>query len=162
MQRHEEILNSYLEKLVQEQEDFFQEQDMLLNSRILEDLTPKPLHLPYGPSESSSGAGAPMDSGSKTDSRDSTPNRLFQEDPLPVKPADSHRRRRLAEFNKNKTSSKKSNNKAWRVRKAVERSLTVPCEFSDLKCSNTTQMEQRTYSRSELEGLGVRVVDWDG
>ena len=59
-------------------------------------------------------------------------------------------------------TSKKVNQQHWRVKKAVERSIAVNAEFSDLRSSYTVKQEARVYSLGELKGMGIETVPWDG
>ena len=48
------------------------------------------------------------------------------------------------------------------IRKALERAVTVPLDFSNLRSSSVTQLESRVYRHEELEEKSVTTIKWDG
>ena len=48
------------------------------------------------------------------------------------------------------------------IRKALERAVTVPLDFSNLQSSSVTQLESRVYCHEELEEKSVTTIKWDG
>ncbi|KAF9643283.1 hypothetical protein BDM02DRAFT_3132535 [Thelephora ganbajun] len=57
---------------------------------------------------------------------------------------------------------KKAQLDRWRIKKALDRAIAVPFEFTDLRSSYTTQYERKVYLHEELEKLGISTVKWDG
>ena len=57
---------------------------------------------------------------------------------------------------------KKAQLERRQIRKALERAVTVPFEFSDLRSSSSVQFEHRIYRHEELKGKEITTIEWDG
>ena len=57
---------------------------------------------------------------------------------------------------------KKTQMERHQIRKALERAVTVPLEFSNLRSSSVTQLKPRVYHHKELEEKGIVTIKWDG
>ena len=77
----------------------------------------------------------------------------------------THRGRRLTTFQRirqNNYGTKKETLERWRIRKAMERVVTVPFELSHLRSTYAVEHEERVYDHRELAALGIKTINWDG
>jgi len=82
---------------------------------------------------------------------------------VPITLESLHQHRRMQQrYVIRKGTPKKVNLQHWRVKKGVERAITVNARFSGLRSSYTVRQEARVYTLGELKGLGVETVPWDG
>ena len=83
----------------------------------------------------------------------------------PSRQAERLRRKRQAK--QDQTPSRKERMRQGRLTRAVENAIVVPLELSGLSTSQKPrpkkpQTERKVYRHKELEGLGIRTIQWDG
>ena len=140
----DEVINAVISDAVEEQEARLAEQDS---------------HLPWEPTVSPSVAVAPPKSGDgfrESETRVAT-------GPAPLN--FNHQYRRLEGYKRKRkleSMSEGARKRSWRGKKAMERTVALPVDVTDLRTSYKTSFEPKAYAHEELKSLGIKTIEWDG